>query len=311
MANKNKRSLEHDNTIIYHKGDKYYIKLNGENVPVTNYNGVYKTEDGRTFVGKHPSMRRIRPNTSPTSEGVFDTREHWKNSTDYEDATNTALIRGNYGDPNWNYAVPYIEDKAIKVRGNNISSNQLDSIAKWAGQTGISLEEALGLGFESVYGTQPYYNQSSALKLVKGAPKLTKEQAKQHDRVMANANYFKNYGIIPAQYLFRDFEYNKGGYNNGQSYNRDIPPMMHAFDYYDRGLYNPNHGGHTEQTKIIGKQVMDEPAVKKWYETSGKTFYKQPVTSANRKHLEELEGIYSKHYKKDSNFAKRKTKSKK
>lgn len=290
-----------DNTIVRSITGNYYRVNNGELTPVKNYNGIYKDNDGKTYVSlKFTKPTRIKENTSRTAKGKYDTGSEWKNTTEYEDAVNDLLYAKNnngeniYGDPNWKYATPFIENKAIKVNGNIISENQLDSIAKYAGQAQVPLEEAIGLSFESVHGTQPEFNQSSAAKLA--GMKFTDKQAKERDNVMANANYMRNYGIIPSQYLFRDWEYNIGGYNNGIPYNRNMSPYLHAFDFYDRGLYNPNNKNHTEHVKKIGKQIFNENNVQEWYNRSGKRFYNQPTTNSNRKYLEELEGIYPKKY---------------
>lgn len=221
--------------------------------------GYYpKTINGKTYTNTWKGNRyddggivRVRPNDSPTAS----------ESSRLEDAI-AAEIRA---DKNINHAydIPYIKNKETTILGKTLTTNSLDSIAKYAGITHTPLEEAIALGFESNYGRQPYFNFGQ-----KGVS----------DRAIGNTNYQKNYGTIPAHLYIRDYEYTKGGYNKGKPYT-NIEPLRHGLEFYKKGKYNPalkvkdpNTGktiNHTQLVKKIAKQLPTDPNYMKWKNNSG------------------------------------------
>lgn len=193
--------------------------------------------------------KRVRQNDSPTSEA----------STELEDQMNKWVYEtiGKRG-PNPNYIIPYLKDKEIKVRGvGRVPTNALDSLAKYANKTKLPLSEALGLAAqETAFGAQPYYNYDS---------KVDGETISS--RALGNSSYFRNFGVIPAENLVRDFRYNKPDWK-GEYIDSNIPPLQHAFEYYMKGDYNRGDPNHTKDVKAKGKALMTDPAIQKWMKES-------------------------------------------
>lgn len=184
-----------------------------------------------------------------------------KESTILEDRV--AKIIANTKEIDHRYDIPYIKDKEMKINGIVISTNALDSIAKYAGKTNTPLDKAIALGFESGYGRQPYFNYG---------------QEKVSDRAIGNMNYFKNYGAIPAHLFVRDYEYIKGGYNNGKPY-YDQDPLEHSMNYLNSGRYNTKLRvrdkdtgkilNHTQLLDKLAKQLNQDSNYLLWKKQSG------------------------------------------
>lgn len=166
--------------------------------------------------------------------------------------------------PNMKYSIPYIRSKEVTIpKVGRVSSNALDSIAKYAAKTNLPLEEALGLaGQETKMGAIPYTNMVGN---------------KDHDRAVGNMSYFRNYGVIPAENLVRDWEYNDQGWGE---ISREIPPLEHAFTYYKKGLYNRGDKKHTKDVQRVGKAMMNTKVIKDWIKGSP---YAQEAVKNDRK----------------------------
>lgn len=173
----------------------------------------------------------------------------------------TDQAQGKMSRPNLNYAIPYLEDKEIKVSGvGRVTENALDSLAKYALLTDLPLSEALGLSAqETQFGAIPYINYGSYDKI--GYSDIA-SSSKEFDTMLGNTSYFRNYGIIPAEYLVRDFAY---GLDKVDS---NVPPLQHAFEYYKAGKYNPNDPNHTSDVQERGREVMSTPAIQDWISRS-------------------------------------------
>lgn len=169
------------------------------------------------------------------------------------------------------YDIPY-GDREIKVKPKgstipmNISVNALDSVAKYAGLTGTPIQTALGLAMqETAFGRRPRFNFG----------KLGPHYSNQD---LGNANYFKNFGSIPAEYLVRDFRYNGDILYDGK---RDEPiplttkPLQHAFEYFNAGKYNTGDKSHTKDVLTTGSNLWNETtgALMDWWNKEGKKHY--------------------------------------
>ena len=192
---------------------------------------------------------RVRRNDSPTADESekFNDRV---NRTIYGNVKKTSAIPQT-GKPNMKYGIPYLIDKEIKIDGvGRMPTNALDSLAKYASITGISLQEALGLaGQETKGGANPYGNTNGT---------------KEENRALLNGNYFREFGFIPAEYLVRDFEYNR----EGHSVDRNIPPLQHAFQYYKAGKYNSNDKSHSADVLNTGRIMLNDKDVRNWINSS-------------------------------------------
>lgn len=241
---------------------------------------------------KSSGRKRVRNNDTPTATGTYDTGDPWfYNSTVVEDYNNNHISENYSTDPL--YWLPYDESKPIRVMNNRLSKNQLDSLAKYAGQAGVP-KESLGLGFESAWGSVPLGNTISALDKTKEGSGIPEEKKALYDRVMMNANYNRAFGGIPADAFVRDAEYSGKASivrrNNGP---REGHPLLHAFDYFDRGLYNPGNKGHYPNTIKIGEQLFKDPEFLKWWKESGESFYNQARTAASKAALRSYDRLYN------------------
>lgn len=204
------------------------------------YLGIYGTLDSG----------RARENTSKTSDV----------STQIEDTINYDIYSGEQQSlPNMKYAVPYIPEKEIYIDGfGEVSTNALDSLAKYGKAAGIPLVDALGLaGQETLFGKLPKYNFGERIEGVNyGNTGVS--------NAFANSSYFKNYGWIPAEYLVRDFRYNR----DGAEADRSIPPLLHAMNYYKIGKYNRGDTSHNSDVRAAGNKALRDSDVQEWLKTS-------------------------------------------
>lgn len=229
-------------------------------------------KSGRAYFQKESKIKGIKqkvvprqPNTSPTS----------KKSTALENEMYTYLDghRNRVGYRTKAYDIPYGE-REIKVlpKGSTLSTkisvNALDSIAKYAGITGTPIKAAIGLPYqETTFGKMPAFNYE----------KLGKEYS---SRDLGNTNYFKNFGSIPAEYLVRDFRYNGDLMINGRRDNPialNVPPLQHAFEYYNSGNYNRGDENHTPDVEAAGDSLWNETTgnLSKWWKTEGREWYEK------------------------------------
>jgi hypothetical protein len=195
---------------------------------------------------------RVRQNDSPTST----------ESSNLEKKMNKMLY--NSTDrvlPNMKYAIPYIKELEVKVPGvGRTTTNALDSLAKYAVQAQIPLSEALGLSAqETAFGALPQYNYVEIV-----GTEEEKQKARDFNRALGNSSYFRNYGIIPAENFVRDFRYNIVE----DPIDRDVPPLLHAFNYWKKGNYNRGDSDHTKDVKAKGEAVMKTKVIQDWINNS-------------------------------------------
>lgn len=195
---------------------------------------------------------RVRQNDSPTST----------ESSNLEKKMNRMLFHSTDRVlPNMKYAIPYIEELEVKVPGvGRTTTNALDSLAKYAVQAQIPLSEALGLSAqETAFGALPQYNYVEIV-----GTEEEKQKARDFNRALGNSSYFRNYGIIPAENFVRDFRYNIVE----DPIDRDVPPLLHAFNYWKKGNYNRGDSDHTKDVKTKGEAVMKTKVIQDWINSS-------------------------------------------
>lgn len=208
--------------------------------------------------GDYPT--RIRRNDTKTR----DRSEYWTDRAHrniYEGETGVKIPQS--GDPNMGYAIPYVIDKEVKVPGvGRFTTNALDSLAKYAGGVDLSLQAALGLpAHETKMGANPHFNTK---KVPKGATAEEKAAIEKYNNELLNGNYIREFGVLPAEYYVRDFEYNR----TGHEIPHNVPPLQHAFEYLKAGKYNPADQWHTPGVLSAGAKMLDSPAVREWLKTS-------------------------------------------
>lgn len=188
---------------------------------------------------------RQQENDSPTKEA----------SEKLEDKMNSNL-RGHSGQYDHKWDIPYIPDKETKIVGNRVSTNALDSLAKYAEITGVPIEEAVGLAlYETHLGGSPFVNY--------------KDGATEANRALGNASFFRNYGYIPAWALIRDNEYITEGYDKTKEQKAEgMSPLEHGLLIYKSGKYNTGLGPgvHTARVKSKAAAVKKDANYQQWLE---------------------------------------------
>jgi hypothetical protein len=195
-----------------------------------------------------------------------------------------------------NERIPYIKEKEIKLSkagkltGIKLTTNQLDSIAKYANKVGLPIKTALGLvGQESAFGN--YFGYANNAKFL--------NEYKQEETIRDTFG-IPTYNIVNYERLLPDkiptlvddyainHKYAKRGYDLDKlkaqyeaypglakkraKFWKDIkvPTLELAFKAYKDhpNLYNP---GNPNQQNLVNKKANDvwgSPEIQKWYRTS-------------------------------------------
>ena len=185
-------------------------------------------------------------------------------------------------------AIPFIEDKKItlsnagKDTGVTLSTNLLDSIAKYANKADLPLSDALGLaGQESTFGKG--YN-SEAKEILPSV--LVSDW--NYGNPTGRADRSENPYLGLWNTANRKVNGNQGFYNDNQEFiydqnfintlkggipfadkesdrlGTDMPVLEHAFKKFKSGKYNPKDPSHTKMVKERGKALMQSPQIQKW-----------------------------------------------
>lgn len=208
-----------------------------------------------------------------------------------------------------NERIPYIKEKEIKLTnagkltGARLSTNQLDSIAKYANRAGLPIKTALGLvGQESAFGNYfGYANNAKDLNTYNTQPKEVR------DKYGIPAYKIVNYeNLIPERTPTNvdDFAINKRygkrsvtGFGfptitNGEELDRlkiqheaypalqrkrskfwrdiNTPTLQLAFEHYKTSPQTYNAGNPNQQNLVNNKanDVWGSPEIQEWYRTS-------------------------------------------
>lgn len=108
---------------------------------------------------------------------------------------------------------------------------------------------------------------------------------KEYNNAIANMNVFKNFGVIPANVVVRNWSnkndaatYKKNAYN----LSTNLSPLYQSFDLFRRGLYNTGDKNHTNDVKTAGDLIINSPEFKTYWETSGKRQYTRGYNDTNK-----------------------------
>lgn len=208
-----------------------------------------------------------------------------------------------------NERIPYIKEKEIKLTnagkltGTRLSTNQLDSIAKYASKVGLPIKTALGLvGQESAFGNyfgyannakdlNTYNTQPKEIRDKYGIPtyKIVNYENLIPERTPTNVDDFainKRYGkrsvtnfgmptIINGDELDKlkvQHEAYPALQRKRSKFWRDIntPTLQLAFEHYKTSPQTYNAGNSNQQNLVNSKanDVWGSPEIQKWYRTS-------------------------------------------
>lgn len=268
------------------------------------------------FGNDNPKKKTVHFYKSQATGKVFKTRQEaiaennkYKTNLGYRRSINRereveAAIR-----KQGNERIPYIKEKEIKLTnagkltGAKLSTNQLDSIAKYASKAGLPIKTALGLvGQESAFGNYfGYANNAKDLNTYNTQPKEVR------DKYGIPAYKIVNYeNLIPERTPTNvdDFAINKRygkrsvtsfGFptiTNGEELDRlkiqheaypalqrkrskfwrdiNTPTLQLAFEHYKNSPQTYNAGNPNQQNLVNSKanDVWGSPEIQEWYRTS-------------------------------------------
>lgn len=119
MADKDKRKGSENKLLVYKNDDGYYIKHNGQNIPVTDNNGIYITDIDKKYISK---------NVADSYQNAFNFVKTYYNSDGFKQRLNNAksIIQRTAIDPKYNMSPTYYDvdfnsrTKTYNAKKNNI-----------------------------------------------------------------------------------------------------------------------------------------------------------------------------------------------
>lgn len=268
------------------------------------------------FGNDTPKKRIVHFYKSQATGKVFKTRQEaitennkYKTNLGYRRTINREREYEAAKNKSGNERIPYIKEKEIKLTnagkltGIKLTTNQLDSIAKYANRTGLPIKTALGLvGQESAFGNYfgyannarllneyhkqgemnrdifgiPVYNIVNYERLLPDKiPTMVDDNAINHRYAKRGINKFGYPAIINGKELDRlkvEHEAYPGLARKRAQFWRDIkvPTLELAFKLYKEhpNLYN---AGNPNQQNLVNSKANDvwgSPEIQEWYRTS-------------------------------------------
>lgn len=183
------------------------------------------------------------------------------------------------------YFIPYIKDKFITISGNNkdtgavISTNMLDSIAKYSRQAGIPFKDGLGLvAQESTLGNAPNrgigYQFRHSNSNGTWSPKRSNYNGWSPVLITSDWDYidrnpYSDYKIDRNGVTPQPYSTIRSTLEKGENFEINIPPLLHAFELFKSGDYNPGDKRHTRMVQERGKKLIQtSPEIQSWMKSN-------------------------------------------
>lgn len=179
---------------------------------------------------------------------------------------------------NTKFAIPY--GKGITINGREVSKNLLDSIAYNAGLNKYPIDK-----LTYAYGLPSQESHNGRIASGNIVNKNKSYNTKEYNNAIANMNVFKNFGVIPANVVVRNWSNkNDAATDKKNAYNlsTNLSPLYQSFDLFRRGLYNTGDKNHTNDVKTAGDLIINSPEFKTYWETSGKRQYTRGYNDTNK-----------------------------
>lgn len=179
---------------------------------------------------------------------------------------------------NTKFAIPY--GKGITINGREVSKNLLDSIAYNAGLNKYPIDK-----LTYAYGLSSQESHNGRIASGNIVNKNKSYNTKEYNNAIANMNVFKNFGVIPANVVVRNWSNkNDAATDKKNAYNlsTNLSPLYQSFDLFRRGLYNTGDKNHTNDVKTAGDLIINSPEFKTYWETSGKRQYTRGYNDTNK-----------------------------
>lgn len=179
---------------------------------------------------------------------------------------------------NTKFAIPY--GKGITINGREVSKNLLDSIAYNAGLNKYPIDK-----LTYAYGLPSQESHNGRIANGNIVNKNKSYNTREYNNAIANMNVFKNFGVIPANVVVRNWS-NKNDAatdkKNAYDLSTNLSPLYQSFDLFRRGLYNTGDKNHTNDVKTAGDLIINSPEFKTYWETSGKRQYTRGYNDTNK-----------------------------
>lgn len=179
---------------------------------------------------------------------------------------------------NTKFAIPY--GKGITINGREVSKNLLDSIAYNAGLNKYPIDK-----LTYAYGLPSQESHNGRIASGNIVNKNKSYNTREYNNAIANMNVFKNFGVIPANVVVRNWSNkNDAATDKKNAYNlsTNLSPLYQSFDLFRRGLYNTGDKNHTNDVKTAGDLIINSPEFKTYWETSGKRQYTREYNDTNK-----------------------------
>lgn len=176
------------------------------------------------------------------------------------------------------FAIPY--GKGITINGREVSKNLLDSIAYNAGLNKYPIDK-----LTYAYGLPSQESHNGRIASGNIVNKNKSYNTREYNNAIANMNVFKNFGVIPANVVVRNWSNkNDAATDKKNAYNlsTNLSPLYQSFDLFRRGLYNTGDKNHTNDVKTAGDLIINSPEFKTYWETSGKRQYTRGYNDTNK-----------------------------
>lgn len=188
------------------------------------------------------------------------------------------------------YFIPFIKEKSITISGSNkgkgikdkgvtISTNMLDSIAKYSRKAGISFRDGLGLvAQESTLGNAP--NRRTGYKFGHSNSNGTWMPVKTNyngwspvlitsDWDYIEGNPYSNHRIDRSGTTPQPYSTIISTLDKGENFKINTPPLLHAFELFKSGGYNRNDKGHTRDVRERGNELIQfSPEIQSWMKSN-------------------------------------------
>ena len=186
--------------------------------------------------------------------------------------------------------IPFIKDKYIRLSKAGdlttakLSTNMLDSIAKYGALAGVPIETAIGLAAqETTFGKgegdgipqdiDPMYLVNDYAYV----PDAYAGLIRTADKKTFNGDYSrKTYKILRAlrdDFIEKEIPYSEEQLRKQIEDRKNKSLLQHAFEYFKQGKYNPGDPNHTKDVQDAGKAAFNSPEIQKWWNTEGYKWY--------------------------------------
>ena len=186
--------------------------------------------------------------------------------------------------------IPFIKDKYIRLSKAGdlttakLSTNMLDSLAKYGALAGIPIETAIGLAAQETTfgkgegdGTPQDVDPMYLVNDYAYVPNAYNSLIYTADEKAFNGDYSaKTYKILSAlrdNFVEKGIPYAEKQLRKQIEDRKNKSLLQHAFEYFKQGKYNPGDPNHTKDVQDAGKAAFNSPEIQKWWNTEGYKWY--------------------------------------